>query len=49
MRDLASWSQEERQLSLRHSTETIRRCSVERGAQAFLRAAEIALQHRRGR
>jgi len=49
MRDLASWSQEQRQLSLRHSAETIRQCSVERGAQAFLRAAEIALQHRRGR
>ena len=30
MRDLASWSQEQRQLSLRHSAETIRRCSVER-------------------
>jgi glycosyltransferase involved in cell wall biosynthesis len=49
MRDLASWSQEQRQLSLRHSAETIRRCSVERVAQAFLRAAEIALEHRRGR
>jgi glycosyltransferase involved in cell wall biosynthesis len=47
MRDLASWSKEQRQLSLRRSAETIRRCSVERGAEAFLRGAEIALQHRR--
>ena len=49
MRDLASWSQERRQLSLRRSAETIRRCSVERSTEAFLRGAEIALQYRRGR
>jgi len=47
MRDLAAWSWEQRQLSLRRSAETIRRCSVERGAEAFLRGAQIALQRRR--
>ena len=49
MRDVAAWSQERRQLSMRRSAETIRRCSVKRGAEAFLRGAAIALQHRRSR
>jgi glycosyltransferase involved in cell wall biosynthesis len=46
MGDLASWTTVQRQRAAERSAELLSRCSIERGADGFLRGAEIALARR---
>jgi glycosyltransferase involved in cell wall biosynthesis len=46
MRKLAEWGPDEWYRAIARSTETIARCSIERGVEGFLRGASIALEHR---
>jgi len=48
MRELAAWTRGQRERSLRRSEETLPRVSVARSAEGFIRAAELALEHRCG-
>jgi 1,2-diacylglycerol 3-alpha-glucosyltransferase len=49
MRDLATWTPERRQRALERSVELLAACSVERGADGFLRGARIAMDRRAAR
>jgi glycosyltransferase involved in cell wall biosynthesis len=46
MRDIATWTFEQRERAVLRSAETIERCSLDRSVAGFLRGAEIALEHR---
>jgi len=49
MRDLAAWTPERRERALERSVELLATCSVERGADGFLRGAHIAMDRRAAR
>jgi len=49
MREIASWTVERRGKALERSAELLAACSVERGADGFLRGARIAADHRAAR
>ena len=49
MRELASWTSEQRERAVERSVELLAACSVERGADGFLQGARIAANHRAAR
>lgn len=49
MNTVAAWSREQRARAAQHSVDKLARCSVERGADGFLRASSAAMAHRHGR
>jgi glycosyltransferase involved in cell wall biosynthesis len=49
MRELASWTAEQRERAVERSVELLAPCSVERGVDGFLRGARIAADHRGAR
>jgi glycosyltransferase involved in cell wall biosynthesis len=46
MRDIATWTVQHLDRAVVRSAETIKRCSLEKSVDGFLRGAEIALEHR---